>query len=63
VQRQIFALKLAVYNKNLNMVYVPNPIMVRRIRILESFLSTKTNPGWMILTVLPVLPPNLRPLL
>lgn len=49
--------------KNLNVVYVPNPIMVRRIRILESFLSTKTNPGWMILTVLPVLPPNLRPLL
>ena len=35
---------------------------IRRIRILESFLATKTNPSWMILTVLPVLPPNLRPL-
>lgn len=37
--------------------------LVRRIRILESFLSTQTNPSWMILTTLPVLPPSLRPLL
>jgi DNA-directed RNA polymerase beta' subunit len=37
--------------------------LIRRIRILESFLSTKTNPSWMILTTLPVLPPSLRPLL
>jgi len=36
---------------------------LRRIRILESFLATKTNPSWMVLTILPVLPPNLRPLL
>ena len=37
--------------------------IIRRIRILESFLSTQTNPSWMILTTLPVLPPSLRPLL
>jgi len=36
---------------------------LRRIRILESFLATNTNPSWMILTTLAVLPPNLRPLL
>jgi DNA-directed RNA polymerase subunit beta' len=36
---------------------------LRRIRIMESFLATKTNPSWMVLTTLPVLPPNLRPLL
>lgn len=42
---------------------VPDKMLIRRIRILESFLATKTNPGWMILTTLPVLPPNLRPLL
>lgn len=35
---------------------------MKRIRILESFLATKTNPSWMILINLPVLPPNLRPL-
>ena len=49
--------------KNLNKVYLPNTNTIRRIRILESFLATKTNPSWMILTILPVLPPNLRPLL
>jgi len=36
---------------------------LRRIRILESFFATQTNPSWMVLTTLPVLPPNLRPLL
>lgn len=41
----------------------PDKTLIRRIRIFESFLATKTNPGWMILTTLPVLPPNLRPLL
>lgn len=49
--------------KNLNSSYIPDKTIIRRIRILESFLATKTNPSWMILTTLPVLPPNLRPLL
>jgi DNA-directed RNA polymerase subunit beta' len=43
--------------------YTPDKTILRRIRILESFLVTKTNPSWMILTILPVLPPHLRPLL
>jgi len=34
----------------------------RRIRILESFLTTNSKPEWMILTVLPVIPPGLRPM-
>ena len=45
----------------------PNSLMklkhaTRRIRILESFLTTHSKPEWMILTVLPVIPPGLRPL-
>jgi DNA-directed RNA polymerase subunit beta' len=48
---------------NINGTTIPDKNVIRRIRILESFLSTKTNPSWMILTSLPVLPPNLRPLL
>ena len=48
---------------NLNLTKIPDKTLIRRIRILESFQSTKTNPSWMILTTLPVLPPNLRPLL
>jgi DNA-directed RNA polymerase subunit beta' len=38
-----------------------NKNLIKRIRILESFLSTKTNLSWMILTILPVMPPGLRP--
>jgi DNA-directed RNA polymerase subunit beta' len=38
-------------------------LYIRQIRILESFFATKTNLSWMIFTVLPVLPPSLRPLL
>jgi DNA-directed RNA polymerase subunit beta' len=38
-----------------------NTNLIKKIRILESFLSTNTNLSWIILTVLPVLPPGLRP--
>ena len=36
---------------------------IKRIRILENLLATGSNPAWMILTVLPVLPPALRPMI
>ncbi|MDE6001832.1 MAG: DNA-directed RNA polymerase subunit beta', partial [Clostridia bacterium] len=35
---------------------------VKRILILESFLKSGNRPEWMIMTVLPVLPPELRPM-
>ncbi len=35
---------------------------VKRIEILEAFRKSGTRPEWMILTVLPVLPPELRPM-
>lgn len=34
----------------------------KRLRVLESFQESNNKPEWMILTVLPVLPPDLRPL-
>ena len=34
----------------------------KRLKILEAFLSSGIKPEWMIMTVLPVLPPELRPL-
>lgn len=34
----------------------------KRLKIMESFLTSGNKPEWMILTVLPVLPPDLRPL-
>ena len=36
--------------------------LIKRTRILENFLSTGTNPIWLILFILPVLPPGLRPM-
>jgi DNA-directed RNA polymerase subunit beta' len=36
--------------------------LVRRLRIVEAFLESGNNPAWMILDVIPVLPPDLRPL-
>ena len=36
---------------------------IKRIRILENLLATGSNPAWMILTILPVLPPALRPMI
>jgi DNA-directed RNA polymerase subunit beta' len=36
--------------------------IIKRIRITESFIATKSNPTWMILSVIPVLPPGLRPM-
>jgi len=34
----------------------------KRLKLMESFLASGNKPEWMILTVLPVLPPDLRPL-
>ncbi len=36
--------------------------LVKRLKIIESFLDSNTKPEWMILDVLPVIPPELRPL-
>ncbi len=33
-----------------------------RIRILESFIATNSKPEWMILEILPIIPPGLRPM-
>ena len=54
---------LSIVTNLLTQSVIPDKGLIRRIRILESFLATKINPSWMILTTLPVLPPNLRPLL
>ena len=36
--------------------------LAKRIKLLQAFLAYKVRPEWMILTVLPVIPPDLRPL-
>ncbi|WP_270375269.1 DNA-directed RNA polymerase subunit beta' [Marinicauda sp. Alg238-R41] len=34
----------------------------KRLKIVESFMTSKNRPEWMIMTVVPVIPPELRPL-
>ncbi len=34
----------------------------KRLKLLESFIESSNQPAWMVMTVLPVLPPDLRPL-
>jgi len=36
--------------------------LAKRIKLFQGFLNGKMRPEWMILTVLPVIPPDLRPL-
>jgi DNA-directed RNA polymerase subunit beta' len=36
--------------------------IVKRLRIVDNFLATGSDPSWMVLTVLPVIPPDLRPM-
>ncbi|ELE6572898.1 DNA-directed RNA polymerase subunit beta' [Vibrio parahaemolyticus] len=36
--------------------------VTKRLKLVEAFIASGNNPEWMILTVLPVLPPDLRPL-
>ncbi len=35
---------------------------IKRLKLIESFIETGQKPEWMILTVIPVIPPELRPL-
>jgi DNA-directed RNA polymerase subunit beta' len=36
--------------------------VAKRLKLVQGFISSKTRPEWMILEVLPVIPPDLRPL-
>ncbi|EIM00155.1 DNA-directed RNA polymerase subunit beta' [Rhodanobacter thiooxydans] len=36
--------------------------LTKRVKLIEAFLESGNKPEWMVLTVLPVLPPDLRPL-
>ncbi len=36
--------------------------IVKRLKVVESFVNSGNRPEWMMITILPVLPPDLRPL-
>lgn len=48
--------------KRLQYLLVLKPRMLKRLKLIRQFRRTKTKPEWMILSCLPVLPPDLRPI-
>ena len=36
--------------------------LAKRLKLVQGFMNSKTRPEWMVLNVLPVIPPDLRPL-
>ncbi|MGP1946565.1 MAG: DNA-directed RNA polymerase subunit beta' [Arsenophonus sp. ER-LPS3-MAG3] len=47
---------------NINNSETKRKKLTKRIKLIGSFIQSNNNPEWMILNVLPVLPPDLRPL-
>jgi DNA-directed RNA polymerase subunit beta' len=35
---------------------------IKRLRVLDNFIATRSDPSWMVLTILPIIPPDLRPM-
>ncbi len=65
LKQHILSLRFCILkNQNLNNenLTFQDKNLLKRLRVLESFLATKTNPSWLVLTSLPVLPPTLRPI-
>jgi len=43
-------------------LYSDNEKLVKRLRVIDQFLASGCSPAWMVLDVIPVLPPDLRPM-
>ena len=36
--------------------------LIKRLRVIDNFIATQSQPDWMVLSVIPVIPPDLRPM-
>ncbi|HEY9729756.1 MAG TPA: DNA-directed RNA polymerase subunit gamma [Chroococcales cyanobacterium] len=36
--------------------------LIKRLRVIDNFIATGSQPDWMVLSVIPVIPPDLRPM-
>ena len=36
--------------------------LIKRLRVIDQFIASGSNPSWMVLDIIPVLPPDLRPM-
>ncbi|MEW6161252.1 MAG: DNA-directed RNA polymerase subunit beta', partial [Verrucomicrobiota bacterium] len=59
LQKQIEQLQVAMNETKSKQI---RKKIAKRIKLFQGFISSKSRPEWMILTVLPVIPPDLRPL-
>jgi DNA-directed RNA polymerase subunit beta' len=59
LQRQIEQLQTAMTETKSKQI---RKKIAKRIKLYQGFIHSKSRPEWMILTVLPVIPPDLRPL-
>src|ERR1044071_2751084 len=59
LQKQIEQLQIAMTETKSKQI---RKKIAKRIKLLSAFMVNKSRPEWMILTVLPVIPPDLRPL-
>jgi DNA-directed RNA polymerase subunit beta' len=57
------ALKTQLHEEKINSVAAAKNIRItKRLKLVEEFIESGNKPEWMVMTVLPVLPPDLRPL-
>src|SRR5918992_88577 len=59
LQKQVDQLQIAMTETKSKQI---RKKIAKRIRIVEGFIHSKSRPEWMVLDVLPVIPPDLRPL-
>ena len=56
------ALVKELFDKTKNASVIIKSKLFKRLRIIEGIINAKIKPEWMFLTVLPVMPPDLRPM-
>lgn len=49
--------------KELRIRFWERKIYIRRLRLINNFIKNKTKPKWLVIKYLPVLPPDLRPIM
>ena len=55
--------KLAlIIEKEIREQKVPEARLLKRLKLVRSMITNKIRPEWMIMTILPILPPDLRPM-
>ena len=56
---QILRAEAAIPPSSLSTVFAKK---MKRLRLLENFIATGADPSWMVFSVIPVIPPDLRPM-